>query len=79
MCDKWEFQVGRADPANSGLTGGWTSFQSSFDNGYFNRLVGVGWATSTNGAPAGAQVWRDNGNRLLLLGDTELAIAPAGG
>jgi len=65
--------LGRCEAANSGINGGWTRFQSSFDNGYFVRLISVGWRLRADGT------WRDNQNNLLIKGDTELGIAPSGG
>ena len=61
--------LGRCEAANSGINGGWTQFQSSFDNGYYIRLIRVGWRLLADGT------WRDGPGNLLIKGDTELGIA----
>ena len=70
--------LGRAEAANSGINGGWSQFQSSFDNSYYLGLVGLGWNRDGNNVWLGPA--EDEGDRLIMLqGDVELAIEPAEG
>lgn len=66
--------VGRAFARFNGkVEGGWTLFQSSFDSGYYRRLVGVAWDQR------GGIEWRDNQNNILIPIDVELGISPSAG
>ena len=72
--------LGRAEFANSGFDGGWTTTQSSFSTSYFSRMLGAPW--NNRNITANSNLWLNGGggaapSTLLLRSDVELAIAPA--
>jgi len=77
--------VGRAQYANSGFDGGWTSTQSSFANTYYGALVNLPWGVNASNTeewrnappppPPGAPAPHGT---LMLQSDVELAITPSG-
>jgi len=68
--------LGRCHLQNSGFNGGWTQFQSTFTNYFYNQLLGIGWIQ--NGS---LPVWFNAANaaqQTLMLGvDVELIITPS--
>jgi len=65
--------IGRAEAANSGIEGGWTSFQSSFSTNYYKELLFGPWNRRT------VSTWRGGNNHMQLTSDVEAVISPSGG
>jgi len=65
--------IGRAEAANSGIEGGWTSFQGSFSTNYYKELLFGPWNRRT------VSKWRGQNNHMQLTSDVETVISPSSG
>lgn len=65
--------IGRAEAANSGIEGGWTSFQGSFSTNYYKELLFGPWNRRT------VSKWRGRNNHMQLTSDVETVISPSSG